>query len=232
MGWKPSAELVHAVASRWTSAWRVHRYGSAHFAAGVRASPSRTVVFALWHHSLMNLVGAFPQHGHLRLAALASLSGDGAIIAQYLEKIGVKAVRGSSTRGAAQGAKAVLTALQEGYHVAIAVDGPRGPARQPKAGVLEIARLCGVPIIPLATRATRELRFRSWDRFRLPWPRAHVAFAFGEPLLFPPGMPDPAELEARRRRLASAIDDLEATMTDAVGKRDRYPLAKVMEWRR
>ena len=78
----------------------------------------------------------------------------------------------------------------------------------------------------------RELRFRSWDRFRLPWPRAHVAFAFGEPLLFGPDVPDAAELECRRRQLASAIDNLEATMTESVGKRDRYPHAKVMEWRR
>lgn len=232
MGWKPSPDLVFAVASRWTGSWTSHRFGTRHFIDAVRASPTRTAVLCLWHHSLMNLVGAFPRHGHLRLAALASLSGDGAIIAEYLERIGIRAVRGSSARGAARGAKAVLEALRDGYHVAIAVDGPRGPARQPKAGALEIARLCGVPLLPVAARATRELRFRSWDRFRLPAPRAHVAFAFGAPFHFPPDEPDAVEVEARRRRVAAALDDLEAGMADAAGQPDRFPLPRLLDWRR
>jgi lysophospholipid acyltransferase (LPLAT)-like uncharacterized protein len=233
MGWKPSADLVHVVASTWTRDWTYHRYGSVQLSAAIRASPTRTVVFALWHHSLLSLVGGFPAHGHLKVAALASLSGDGAIIANYLDRIGIRTVRGSSSRGAAQGAKAVLEALRDGYHVAIAVDGPRGPARQPKLGVLELARICGVPIVPVASRASRELRFRSWDRFRLPWPRAHLAWAFGAPLSFTQEfVPGAAVLAARQRQLATALDDLEASMATRIGARDRYPAGRLLDWRR
>jgi lysophospholipid acyltransferase (LPLAT)-like uncharacterized protein len=231
MGWKPSPDLVYALAAPWTGSWRFHRYGTQHLVEAVRMSPTRTVVVLLWHHSLMNMVGAFPRHGHMRLAALASRSGDGAIIAEYLERIGIRAVRGSSARGAAAGAKAVLEALRGGYHVAIACDGPRGPARQPKGGALEIARLCGVPVLPLAARATREIRFRSWDRFRLPWPRAHVAYGFAPPILFPPGEPDAAELERRRQQVAAAIDGTEASLALRAGQRDRWPVGGVLDWR-
>jgi lysophospholipid acyltransferase (LPLAT)-like uncharacterized protein len=115
--------------------------------------------------------------------------------------------------------------------VAIAVDGPRGPTRQPKAGPLEIARLCGVPIVPVAARATGELRFRSWDRFLVPLPRAHVAFTFGEPLFYGPEAPDEAELELRRRVLAARIDELEAYTAGLVHQPRRHPLAKLVAWR-
>jgi len=59
-----------------------------------------------------------------------------------------------------------MGALRDGYQLAIAVDGPRGPFKRAKTGPLEMARRNRIPLVPIAVRATRELTLkRSWDRF-------------------------------------------------------------------
>jgi hypothetical protein len=45
--------------------------------------------------------------------------------------------------------------------------------------------LTGLPIVPLGCQARRKVRFKSWDRFQLPWPLTRCDVAFGEPLEVP-----------------------------------------------
>jgi hypothetical protein len=123
-----------------------------------------------------------------------------------------------------------MQAVRAGYTLAIAIDGPRGPFRLPKVGPLEIARDAGVPVVPVAARATREWRVPSWDRFRVPCPRAHVALVYGEPLWFPEGDPDGVELAHRQHRLAVALNELDAAASARVGRRDAYPPPGRLAW--
>jgi len=227
MGYKPPPGLVYGIARPLTASLRVHTFGRDHFRAAALASPTRSVVLCLWHQNL--LMALAPAHT-LRLAALASLSGDGAIIADFLERIGIRAVRGSSARGGARAAKELSEVLHDRYHLCIAIDGPRGPFRQAKAGTLEMARRQGVPLVPMGVRATREISLHSWDRFRLPLPRAHVAIVFGPAIWYPPEEPDAATLAARVKQVSQAINSADAQASAHAGRRDLWPVARYLKW--
>lgn len=58
----------------------------------------------------------------------------------------------------------------------IAPDGPSGPARVLKKGVLQLALKSGTPIVPLTITASRFIAWPSWDskRFPLPFNRIRV----------------------------------------------------------
>ena len=224
MRWRGAPLLVDRLAWSLTSSWTYHIFGSDGVREACRRSPTGTVMFVLWHHSLLMLAGGVRGQG-MHLAALVSRSGDGALISVHLERRGVRTIRGSSHRGAAAAAKELLAAAREGFHPAIAIDGPKGPALVTRSGPIQIARLTGLPIVPLAARATSELRLPTWDRMRIPPPRAHVALAFGEPL-----WPSPADPEADRRELAVRLHRLEAYAAQQIGRRDWFPTERHLAW--
>ncbi|HEX3133136.1 MAG TPA: DUF374 domain-containing protein, partial [Planctomycetota bacterium] len=178
----PSPALVRNVVNGLSRTLHVHRFGIDHVRQAILQSPTRTVVFCHWHQSLLSLATA---HRDVKAAALASRSKDGEIISRYLEAIGIRPVRGSSSRGAVAGALELMRVLHEGYHIILIVDGSRGPFKQVKDGAMEIARRHGVPLIPAAIRASREFCFkRSWDQFRVPVPGSHLAVHYGAPMWF------------------------------------------------
>jgi lysophospholipid acyltransferase (LPLAT)-like uncharacterized protein len=93
-------------------------------------------------------------------------------------------VRGSSSRGGKEALSAMVELAAESVDLGITPDGPRGPRHQVKAGVAQLARLTGRPVIPLAFVCGRGHRFNSWDRFLCPYPFARAVFRFGQPLYF------------------------------------------------
>jgi len=227
---RPPSLLINSLAGAMLRSLRIHHYGLENAHRALSTSPHGSIMVCHWHQSLLTVL-APALDTKLRLAVLTSLSSDGDIITSFLESVGIRAVRGSSTRGAARAAKAVMGALTEGYSMSMAVDGPRGPARQVKSGALEIARRQAVTIIPIAARASREFSFmRSWDRFRLPLPGAHVAMVYGEPVTYPSHEPSPAELLERVAFLRDRIEFQERYATALVRQfaprsRFRPPLA-------
>lgn len=135
-------------------------------------------VLAFFHGQQMALLRA---RARAPLTVLVSLSQDGALQSQILGSLGLRVVRGSSSRRAAIGLLGLVRALREGSHVALAVDGPRGPAGIAKPGAAFAARAAGVPLHPVATAARRKLVLgRAWDRFEIPLPFARVALVVGE----------------------------------------------------
>ncbi len=231
MRWNGAPQLVDRLAWSLTSTWTYHLYGSDHLREACRRSPTGTAMLILWHRNLLLLAGGVCGQG-MRIAALVSRSGDGALIAVHLERRGVRTIRGSSHRGAAIAAKELLVAAREGYHPAIAIDGPKGPALQTRSGPLEIARLAGLPIVPLAARATSEVHLPTWDRMRVPPPRAHVVVTFGAPRWPAAVAPNTATLEHQRRALATELYDLEANASRLAGQRDSYPVDRDLAWLR
>jgi lysophospholipid acyltransferase (LPLAT)-like uncharacterized protein len=216
MRFQPPPLLVNSLAGALLRSLRVHHYGLERARSALSSSRSGSIMVCHWHQSLLSVL-APALDTRLRLAVLTSLSADGDIITSFLESVGIRAVRGSSRRGAARAAKDVMTALQEGWTVSMAVDGPKGPARVVKSGPLEIARREGVTVIPIAARASSEVSFnRSWDRFRLPLPGAHIAMIYGEPVTYPPQDPSPQELELRTATLRDCIDTQEKYATRLV----------------
>lgn len=224
----PSPALVHAVIRGWTNSLHIHRFGIDHVRQAMRQSPTGTVVFCHWHQSVLTTL---MPHYQVKAAVLVSRSKDGEIIARYLEAIGLRAVRGSSSRGAAAGALELMRVLHEGYHIALAVDGPRGPNKQIKDGAIEIARRHGVPLIPVAARSNREICFkRSWDLFRIPVPGSHLVLQYGAPIWLSGTQGEGEERIHNRQVLARSLHDLEAEVSRRVGRRDLYPHPRYLAW--
>jgi len=165
-------------------------------------------VYALWHHTLLPLLW---WHRHRDITLLVSGHRDGALLAAAARGLGYRTARGSSTRGGIEGARAVLRDLADGRVAAITPDGPRGPARQVKPGILRIAQRAGVPILPVAAVADRGWRLGSWDRLLIPQPFARVRIRYGTPLH--PGATSAdrlGDLMARALDLLAGPDRLEA----------------------
>jgi len=225
---KPPPTLVHALGTRLALSLRYRSLGVEHLRHAMAISPTGSVVFCLWHQSLLAVLG---RHHGQRVAALTSLSNDGTIMAEYISRIGLRAIRGSSSRGGLKAARELMKAVSEGWHAAITVDGPRGPYKEVKPGPFEISRRTGAPIVPVAVRASREMSFkRAWDHFRLPLPGARVALVYGQPMVLPSEYPDSAQVFARRVDLARRLHDLEAYAGALVGRAGEGPVRTCLGW--
>jgi lysophospholipid acyltransferase (LPLAT)-like uncharacterized protein len=148
------------------------------------------VIFALWHNRLglcMKVYESFvrPHHSHDHLAALISASKDGAFLASILQNFGVKAVRGSSSRRGAQALLELASWAERGYDLAVTPDGPRGPCYVVQEGVMALAQVTGLAIIPYSCQIGWKIRVKSWDRFQIPLPFSHCEMTFGEPIRVP-----------------------------------------------
>jgi lysophospholipid acyltransferase (LPLAT)-like uncharacterized protein len=90
---------------------------------------------------------------------------------------------GSTGNDGRQAADELVTYLKDGYSTLIAPDGPRGPARSLKKGILHVALQSGVPIVPLRISATRCFRTNSWDRKKQPLPFSTIHVDVGSPMV-------------------------------------------------
>jgi len=163
-------------------------------------------VMAFWHaHQLATLVFYRNCGAHI----LISRSRDGEYAARLAQAMGFRPVRGSTSRGGAQGARALLDAARlTGRAVAITPDGPRGPRHSVQRGVLFIARLSGRPIVPVAVGFDRYWELPSWDRFRIPKPFARAYALLGKPIAVPEGCSDD-DLRAFGDKVRLALESLE-----------------------
>jgi lysophospholipid acyltransferase (LPLAT)-like uncharacterized protein len=120
-------------------------------------------------------------------------------------------VRGSATRGGARAFKQLLQCLKEGSNVAITPDGPKGPRQQVKSGVIELARLSGMPILPVAFGSQPRTILKSWDRFLVPHPFARAVFVWGEPVY----VPEDAERDLLKKFESLLAERLDALVEEA-----------------
>jgi lysophospholipid acyltransferase (LPLAT)-like uncharacterized protein len=160
-------------------------------------------VLAFWHRHLLLMPYAYRGR---RISVLVSRSRDGELIARTVERFGIDASRGSSSRGGATGLRALLRKAAAGYDLAFTPDGPRGPAGAVQPGVVLAAAATGLPIVPVAVAASRGWRLRSWDRFLVPRPLSAVHFVYGDAMRVE-RRADPAAAGAE---LAGRLDAAEA----------------------
>ena len=140
------------------------------------------------------------------LAALISASKDGAMLAAVLNTFGVAQVRGSSSRRGAQALLELTTHANMGYDIAVTPDGPRGPRYVVQKGVISLAQVTGLPIIPVTCNTSRKMSVKSWDRFQIPLPFARCEITLHEPLSVPRHAGE-EERETLRKSLETILQD-------------------------
>jgi lysophospholipid acyltransferase (LPLAT)-like uncharacterized protein len=138
----------------------------------------RAHVFLLWHEALLPLLW---QHRGQGIAIVVSEAREGRYLSDFAASLGYRAIHGSSTRGGTRALLGAVRELQAGRAVAFTPDGPRGPRRQLKPGVVAAAQRGGAVIVPLHAEADRAWRLHSWDRFMIPQPLSRVWITYGRP---------------------------------------------------
>jgi lysophospholipid acyltransferase (LPLAT)-like uncharacterized protein len=144
----------------------------------------RPIVYLLWHEVLLPLLWHHRRQG---VVIVVSENRDGQYLSDFADVLGYRSVRGSSSRGAARALLGAVRELQAGFSVAFTPDGPRGPRRELKPGVVAAAQRGGGAIVPVHARADRAWRLDSWDRFLIPKPGARVTVTYGRPFEVSPG---------------------------------------------
>lgn len=176
--------------------WRIRTEHEERWRALLAAG--RIHVFLLWHEALLPLLW---HHRNQGVVIVVSEAREGQYLADLGTLLGYRLVRGSSTRGASRALLGAVRELRDGHSVAFTPDGPRGPRRELKPGVVAAAQRAGAMIIPVHAEATRAWRLHSWDRFLIPKPAARVTVRYGRPFEVVPGEAGLAEglAEAGRR---------------------------------
>jgi len=171
-------------------------------------------VGAFWHGRMMMIPMAWRRMAPMHI--LISTHRDGRIIADIISRFGVQSVAGSTGRGAVGALRALVRLLAAGDCVAITPDGPRGPAMVASAGIVNVARLAKVPIVPIAFATSRRRIMRSWDSMHVALPFGRGVFIWGEPLEIDPDL-DEAGIEHVRLLLERRMNDMVALADSRVG---------------
>jgi lysophospholipid acyltransferase (LPLAT)-like uncharacterized protein len=194
----------------WIRTWRVKVL---YCERSVFESPE-PVVLCFWHGAQMGLLGWSRRR---RTTVMVSFSTDGALQAGVLDTLGLFVVRGSTSRGARSGLRAVVRALRAGTDAAFAVDGPRGPLGVVHSGAATAAEISGSVLVPMAAVARPTLVLsRTWDRFSVVLPFARVCIAFGPCL-------DPRQAREDPSAVARGIDEAASQAEAAFRDRRRIP---------
>lgn len=133
------------------------------------------VAFVLWHNRLFLVAEIFRRYRQGRpVYGLVSASKDGAWLDAFFSLVGIRTVRGSSSKLGREAALALVDVLRRGDDIGITPDGPRGPIYDFKAGSLIVARRAHAPILLLGGAFEKAWQLPSWDRFYLPRPFSRV----------------------------------------------------------
>ena len=146
--------------------------------------PKDRFIFSMWHCHQCLVYGVEDKS---KFYALISASNDGEIIAKAAECLNIKSVRGSTKRRGVAASLELLEKLKEGNSAGIMVDGPRGPKGRVKDGIINIAKLSGVPIVPVAWTSKDKtfFTFDTWDKFQVPFGPCRTVALYGDPIYIP-----------------------------------------------
>jgi len=164
-------------------------------------------LFATWHAPQ---IAFYCFKDLVKLNVLISSSNDGEIIARATEKIGINTIRGSKGRGGAQATFKIIEKLEQGESVGITVDGPKGPRNIVKKGIINIAKLSQVPIVPMVwnSNAWNFLKLPTWDEFTCPVGFIKLLLLFGEPIYVPADITE-EEVEIYRQKVETGLLEID-----------------------
>ena len=179
--------FIYLVMISLRSTYRFRYTGLENFEEAKKISKNQGLIFGFWHQNLIHSILAQRGKYH-QISGMGSHSRDANALAIATAKLGIHVVRGSSAKnGVNKGGKAardqMLEHMKNGIIGTLTIDGPKGPAKEVKPGVIDIAKKSGCAIIPYLVIPKSYWAFKSWDRFRLPKPFSKIIVHYGRPIV-------------------------------------------------
>ena len=175
------------------------------------------IIIASWHQRFFG--GFFlPKIFKWSPCIMISQSRDGDFISRIVQHIGWIPVRGSSSRGGKEALRAMVEGVTKnriGGHI---VDGPTGPPRIIKPGLISLAMNADAGISSGTVSYKNAWMFNSWDRFMVPKPFSKVLFRFGPITSMPKTMSDEQFESLRRQMEEQMIKEYESADHDWMEK--------------
>ncbi len=141
-------------------------------------------IYCMWHDNIFPYFTSFIRHRRPHMWMNHP--------AWYMKPIhvaiwltGVKGlVLGSTGNDGQEASVRLVRYLKEGYSTLMMPDGPAGPPKVLKKGVLHMALQSGVPIVPLRILTPRCLVLKNtWEGKRIPLPFSVIQVIYGEPIV-------------------------------------------------
>lgn len=162
-------------------------------------------IFTFWHDRVFLSVHFWQKRG---IVVMTSQSLDGEYIARFLQRFGMGAARGSSTRGGTTALAEMVRLLSLGYPAAFSIDGPKGPRYVAKMGAVLLAKKSGNAILPYTISPARFWSSKkSWDQFHVPKPFTAALVVIAPPMHVAADA-DEATVDAKRAELQRTLEEL------------------------
>ena len=166
-------------------------------------SDNKSVILSCWHGQLLTSFMHLADKNHY---GLAGLNKDGELISKVASSLGWKMLRGSSSKGGSKIFVEIVKILKEPPSlIGITPDGPKGPERVPKPGIIKAAQKTGALIIPISSISTKHWEIKNWHTFYLEKPFGKIFLQYGSPIKF--SLND--DFESCKKSLSKAMDDVE-----------------------
>lgn len=190
----------------------------------------KTCIVAFWHGRLLMMPYGWRRPSTFHM--LISSHRDGELIANTVNHLGISWIKGSTAKGGrekggAQALRTIVKALKAGEFVGVTPDGPRGPRMRASEGIVNMARLANVPILPLTYGVRAGKLLRTWDRFLLPMPFSKGVLLWGSPIIVPRDA-EPEQLAGVRRQLETELNAMTADVDRMTGR--QTPIPAEAEW--
>lgn len=184
--------------------------------------------FCLWHDAILACVYSLKTYN---LGGLISRHQDGTYLAHAATLAGITPVRGSASRGGAQATRQLID--QPDLHVCITPDGPRGPRRVMKDGIVYLSSRTGRPVVPNTVIGTNCWSIPGgWSDMLLPKPFSKILLIAGTPIVIPEGI-SRQEISQQTERIQLEMDRLdllgrrlvrgETSVIELIGQEGVYP---------
>lgn len=164
-------------------------------------------LLCFWHGRLMMMPYCWDMSKPVHM--MISMHRDGRILSDTVAHLGIKTIVGSTSKGGAAALRSMIKTVKSGEYVGLTPDGPRGPRMRAQEGIITIARLANIPIIPISYASSRAKVFGSWDRFVAALPFGRGVFVWGEPIEVP-HTTDKIQLEETRRKVEDSLNAVSA----------------------
>ncbi len=183
---------------------RLQLLGEEHLLAA--QSGGRPLIYASWHGQTHLLYPLIPRRIDASKIVMMVVGDERAgVLQQFARTVGIASYPVATADQSMSGARNLMRLIQrmrQGSDSYMTPDGPDGPARQAKDGVIFLAQRAEAMIVPLGAYSRSCYRLRRWDRYALPLPFSRVYAAVQ------PGIPAAAneDPELLRETLSSALD--------------------------